>query len=79
MPRVVFALPFRSNVVSGGQKMIYQAAGMLARHGVDTVVWQRHGRPGWFASDAPHCHDRPPLAANDLVVLPEDVPASAAL
>jgi hypothetical protein len=30
MPRVVFALPFRSNVVSGGQKMIYQAAGMLA-------------------------------------------------
>ncbi len=79
MPRIVFALPFRSNVVSGGQKMIYWAAGMLARHGADAVVWQRHGRPGWFASDAPHCHDRPPLAANDLVVLPEDVLASAAL
>ncbi|MCA3356897.1 MAG: glycosyltransferase [Roseomonas sp.] len=79
MPRVVFALPFRSNVVSGGQKMIYQAACMLARHGVDAVVWQRHGRPTWFESDAPHCHDRPPLGANDLVVLPEDVPASAAL
>lgn len=79
MPRVVFALPFRSNVVSGGQKMIYQAAGMLARHGVDAVVWQRHGRPGWFASDAPHSHDRPSLDANDLVVLPEDVSPSAAL
>jgi hypothetical protein len=23
MPRIVFALPFRKNVVSGGQKMIY--------------------------------------------------------
>ncbi|MCA3370307.1 MAG: glycosyltransferase [Alphaproteobacteria bacterium] len=79
MPRIVFALPFRSNVVSGGQKMIYWAAGMLARHGADAVVWQRDGRPGWFASDAPHCQDRPPLSENDLVVLPEDVPASAAL
>ncbi|MFM7422280.1 MAG: glycosyltransferase [Alphaproteobacteria bacterium] len=59
--------------------MIYQAAGMLARHWVDAMVWQRHGRPAWFASDARHSHDRPPLDANDLVVFPEDVSASAAL
>jgi len=79
MPRVVFARPFRSNVVSGGQKMIYQATGMLVCHGVDAMVWQRHGRPACLASDARHSHDRPPLGADDLVVLPEDVSASAAL
>jgi glycosyltransferase involved in cell wall biosynthesis len=79
MPRVVFALPFRSDVVAGGQKMIYWAAGMLARRGVDAIVWQGHGRPGWFRSDAPHSATRPALTENDLVVLPEDVPASAAI
>jgi glycosyltransferase involved in cell wall biosynthesis len=79
MARVVFALPFRSDVVAGGQKMIYWAAGLLARRGVDAIVWQGHGRPGWFRSDAPHSTTRPALTENDLVVLPEDVPASAAI
>lgn len=78
MPRIVFALPFRKNVVSGGQKMIYWAAGVLARHGADAVVWQRDGRPSWFASDAPHCQDLPTLSKNDVIVLPADMPASGA-
>jgi len=79
MSRIVFALPFRSDVISGGQKMIYWTAQLLARHGLDAVVWQGHGRPSWFQSDAPYSATRPALTENDVIVLPEDVPASAAI
>ncbi len=74
--RVVFALPFDPNRITGGQKSIYTMAALLAAAGVDAAVWQPSGRPTWFETRGPHLSVLPDLDGGDLVVVPEDVPQS---
>lgn len=67
--RVVFALPFDPNRITGGQKSIYTMAALLAAAGVDAAVWQPSGRPTWFEARGPHLSVLPDLDGGDLVVV----------
>lgn len=74
--RVVFALPFSPQAITGGQKVIYRRAETLRRHGVEALVWQPLGKPTWFESTAPQVSGVAGLGDRDLVLVSEDVPRS---
>ncbi|WP_025823793.1 glycosyltransferase family 4 protein [Asaia astilbis] len=72
MKKIIFFNPFGPDVVSGGIKVTYQHAGILAKQGYEVLVYQPAGRPTWLdVSSRITVSDRFSPEDAALVVFPE--------
>ncbi|WP_068878606.1 MULTISPECIES: glycosyltransferase [unclassified Phenylobacterium] len=75
MMRIVYLTPYAGSK-SGGNKMIFRHVESLCAMGFDAVVRRppHMPPPTWFDHEAPTEDASVPLAADDILVLPEDSP-----
>lgn len=75
MTRIVYLTPYAGSK-SGGNKMIFRHVESLCAMGFDAVVRRppQTPPPAWFGHQAPTEDASAPLAAGDILVLPEDSP-----
>lgn len=72
MSRIVFLNPYDPKAISGGIKVTYQHAGMLAKLGHDVSVFQPAGKPDWLdvSNRVTVCDQFEPVEGG-LIVFPE--------
>lgn len=72
MGKVFFLNPFGIDAISGGIKVTYQHAEILAKNGYDVAVYQPAGKPNWIdISDRITICDSFHVSADDILVFPE--------
>jgi len=72
MSKIFFLNPFGTDAISGGVKVTYQHAEMLAKNGYDVAVYQPAGKPSWIdISERLTICDSFKARAGDVLVFPE--------
>jgi hypothetical protein len=72
VPRIIFLCPFSRGEISGGIKISYRQAEILAQAGFDAFVYQPEGPPAWFETTARVLRERRFVPApGDVLVFPE--------
>ncbi|BAT20411.1 glycosyltransferase family 4 protein [Asaia bogorensis] len=70
--KIIFLNPFSPEVISGGIKVTYQHAEILAQVGYDVMVYQPAGKPTWIeVSDHITVCDNFSAADDDILIFPE--------
>jgi hypothetical protein len=70
--RIIYVNILPADLVTGGIKMTYRCAELLASNGFDTAVWQPQGTPPWLNTRANViAGNRIALAPDDILVFPE--------
>ena len=73
MGRIIFLCPFAKTEISGGIKMAYRHAELLADMGFDASVYQPEGSPSWFETKAKLIAANFAPIAGDVLVFPEAI------
>ncbi|GBQ99761.1 glycosyltransferase family 4 protein [Asaia lannensis] len=72
MGKIFFLNPFGTDAISGGVKVTYQHAEILAKNGYEVAVYQPAGKPSWIdISDRITICDSFHASAGDVLVFPE--------